>query len=196
MNGNAPHQPAPPVPLHCILGFNLIIDRIAVMRLIAAVGELQRAPAQSISILISSPGGDPAQAFYAYEILKASPIKIITHNVGSIHSAAVPIFLAGSQRLAVEHSTFLMHKTVHTPAPGTSYGLDHLDYSGTSVQADDARAIAIIADRTGQKPEAVKEWFSGQKLRSTEFALKHGFIEKVAPVQFSAESKFFQITVG
>jgi ATP-dependent protease ClpP protease subunit len=186
----------PQGPLHYIVGFNLMIDRIATMRLMAAIGVAAERGAKDITLCISSPGGAPDQAFYAYEMLKSYPVPIATHNVGSVHSAALPLFLAGSNRFAVPHASFLMHKTVHTPQVGTSYGIDHLDYSGSSIEADDERSIAIIVERTKQKSEIVRPWFSGQILRSTEFALEHGFIEKVTPVQFPAQSQFFQITVG
>jgi ATP-dependent Clp protease protease subunit len=193
MNGT-PNQP--PAILHYILGYNLLVDRFAIMRLLNGISEATNRGAQTITLCISSPGGDPAQAFYAYEMLKNYPVPIITHNVGSVHSAAIPIFLAGSRRRAVPHATFLMHKTVHTPAAGTSYGIEHLDYSSESVEADDERSIAIIAERTGQPVETVGGWILGQQLRSTEFALQHGFIEQVAPVEFPAQSQFFQIAVG
>jgi ATP-dependent protease ClpP protease subunit len=191
MNGNQP-----PNPLHYLLGFNLIIDRIAVMRLMAAVGAAMQQGAHTVTLCISSIGGSPEQAFYAYEILRALPIPITTHNVGAVHSAAMYIFLSGSKRFAVPNANFLMHKTIHSPPPGSSYGIDHLDYSGESIVADDERSVAIVAERTKQPIDKVRPWFSGQQLRSTEFALEHGFIEKVMPVQFPAQSQFFQVTVG
>ena len=98
MNGT-PNQP--PAILHYILGYNLLVDRFAIMRLLNGISEATNRGAQTITLCISSPGGDPAQAFYAYEMLKNYPVPIITHNVGSVHSAAIPIFLAGSRRRAV-----------------------------------------------------------------------------------------------
>lgn len=186
----------PQGPLHYILGFNLIIDRIATMRLMSAVAAATQQGAKSITLCISSIGGTPEQAFYAYELLKAYPIPITTHNVGAVHSAAMPLFLSGSKRFAVPNATFVMHKTVHTPPPGSSYGQDHLDYSAELINADDDRSIEIVVERTKQPIEDVRPWFSGQELRTNEFALKHGFIEKVMPVQFPAQSQFFQVAVG
>src|ERR1700688_1331485 len=186
----------PQGPLHYILGFNLLIDRISIMRLMTAVGIAGERGAKNITLCISSHGGMPDQAFYAYEMLKDCPIAITMHNGGSVHSAAMTIFLSRSNRFAVPHANFLMHKTVHTPQPGSSYGEDQIAYSGDSILADDNRSMSIIAERTGQPIETVSSWFSGQQLRSTEFALEHGFIEKVMPVQFPAQSQFFQVSVG
>lgn len=190
---NVPNPPQG--PLHYILGFNLIVERNAITRLVQAIAEAAARGAKSITLLISSPGGATDQGFYAYEVLKNFPVPISTHNVGWVHSAAMPIFLTGVHRFAVSNANFLMHKTVHTPQAGVSYGGDHLDCSGASIEADDARSIAIIAERINQPVETVQTWFLGQQLRSTEFALQHGLIEKIMPVQFPAQSQFFQIAL-
>src|SRR5262249_11887886 len=121
----------------------LYIDRLATMRLMSAVGLAIEKGAQSITLCISSNGGAPDQAFYVHELLKASPVPITTHNVGIVQSAAMIIFLAGSRRFAVPLSTFLMHKTVHNPPAGASYGQDLLDHSLESLNADDERAMAV-----------------------------------------------------
>jgi ATP-dependent Clp protease, protease subunit len=152
--------------------------------------------AQSITLCISSNGGAPDQAFYIYELLKASPIPITTHNVGIVHSAAMSIFLAGKNRFAVQHSNFLMHRAIHNPPAGTSYGQDLLDHSLESLHADDERAMAVVAERTGQPLKTVRRWFGGQQLRSTEFVEKHGIIHGVEPISFPAQSYFFQVMVG
>jgi hypothetical protein len=61
----------PQGPQHYVIGFNLIIDRIATMRLMSAVGGAMQQQAKAITICISSIGGSPEQAFYAYELLRA-----------------------------------------------------------------------------------------------------------------------------
>jgi ATP-dependent Clp protease, protease subunit len=181
----------PQGPLHYFIGFNLYIDRLSTLRLMSAIGVAIEKGAQSITLCMSSNGGAPDQAFYVYELLKGSPIPITTHNVGIVQSAAISIFLAGSTRFAVQHATFLMHRTVHNPQAGTSYGQDLLDHSLESLHADDERAMAV-----SQPLKTVRRWFGGQRLRSTDFATKHGFIHGVQPVSFPAQSYFFQVMVG
>jgi ATP-dependent Clp protease protease subunit len=102
--------PQPPQPRqHFIIGFNLAIDRIATMRLMTAVGIACERNATGITLCISSPGGAPEQAYYAYEILRQIPVPLITHNTGITHSAAVILFLAGNERYCTPGATFLMH---------------------------------------------------------------------------------------
>src|SRR6185437_16671946 len=105
----SPPQP-PPQPKHFYIGFNFFIDRIAIMKLIAAVNTF-RANALSITLCLSSNGGSTEQAFYAYEILRAMPVQIHTVNLGIVHSAANIIFMAGENRTASPESYFLFHQT-------------------------------------------------------------------------------------
>jgi ATP-dependent Clp protease, protease subunit len=185
-----------PQPVHYFIGFNLVIDRLATIRLMSAVGAAKDQGAQTITICISSVGGSPEQAFYAYEILRALPIPLTTHNVGTVQSAAVAIFMAGSTRYATPYSHFLLHETTHTSG-GTSYTPELLAYSADSVRADDARAAAIIAERTKQDLKKVKKWLTGQKLRTAEFAKTHGIIDDIKRVQIPPhQSYFFQVTLG
>jgi ATP-dependent Clp protease, protease subunit len=189
-------MPAAPRAAHFFIGFNLVIDRLATVRLLAAVGAARDQGAQTITICISSIGGSPEQAFYAYEILKAIPIPITTHNVGTVQSAAMMIFLAGSTRYATEHSHFLLHETTHTTA-GAAYTNELLRHSAESVRADDTRAIAIVAERTKQDPKVVKRWFAGQRLRTAKFARDHGIIDDIRIVRMPPhQSHFYQVTLA
>ena len=187
---------SPPLPPSFVLGFNFVIDRISTMRLMAAIGAAIEKQAPSVTICISSPGGAPDQAFYAYEILRALPIEIITHNVGTVASTAVTLFLAGSTRYAVENSVFLLHKTTHNPPPGTSYGVDQLEHSQESIAADDERAMVITGVQTGQPLKTVRRWFAGQKLRDSAFAKANGLISDIRPVAVPNNGQFFQITLS
>jgi ATP-dependent Clp protease, protease subunit len=185
---------APPrTPIHWVIGFNWIIDRVSTQRLLTAVGAALERGARHVTLCISSVGGAPEQALYAYEILRALPseVELTTHNVATVQSAAMILFLAGSKRLAVPNATFLMHKTTHNP--GTAVGAEHLSYGADSVRADDTSAMAIVADRTGRDLNTVRKWFRGQKIRDTTFAKGEGIITEVIPVNFPEQAQFFQV---
>ena len=67
-----------------------------------------------IYISMSSEGGMTRYAFTIYSFLKSlkdSGIKIITHNIGMVASAALIIFLVGNERYSNENSTFTIHGT-------------------------------------------------------------------------------------
>ncbi|HEU5436794.1 MAG TPA: ATP-dependent Clp protease proteolytic subunit, partial [Telluria sp.] len=65
--------------------------------------------ASSIELHLSSEGGNMTAGFALYFFLKSLPIPLITHNVGSIESIAVVIFLAGQKRYACPGTRFLVH---------------------------------------------------------------------------------------
>ena len=44
-----------------------------------------------------------------YNVMRAMPFKLITHNVGNVDSIGNAIFLAGVARYACPHSTFMFH---------------------------------------------------------------------------------------
>src|SRR5438067_2302454 len=74
---------------------------------------------KEIQILFSSLGGDVSEAFSLHNFLRALPVKLTMHCVGSVDSAAMSVFLAGEQRLCCPDSTFLFHDfTTNFPVPG------------------------------------------------------------------------------
>ncbi|RTZ39956.1 hypothetical protein EKL30_17005 [Candidimonas sp. SYP-B2681] len=65
--------------------------------------------AQRLELRISSLGGCLASGFAAYGLLRSLPVPVRTHNNGNVESAAVVIYLAGSERTAATHSRFVIH---------------------------------------------------------------------------------------
>jgi ATP-dependent protease ClpP protease subunit len=183
-------------PDHWVIGFNWVIDRKAAQALLTAVQQAADFPAtKTITLALSSPGGAPDQAFYVYEILVAlhSRVELVTHNVATVQSAAMTLFMAGSKRYSVPNATFLVHETTHnTGGPVT---IDHVTYGAASIEADDVRAMAIMEERTGKDAKTVRQWFKGQKLRDTAFASESNIISGVGPLQFTGSSKFHQIVL-
>jgi ATP-dependent protease ClpP protease subunit len=59
--------------------------------------------------MISTPGGSVMYGMNLYNVLRAFPIKLITHNVGNVDSMGNAVFLAGEERFACPHSTFMFH---------------------------------------------------------------------------------------
>lgn len=63
-------------------------------------------------VYVDSPGGCPRSAFAIYEALRASGKKVTTHAVNLVASAAVIIYLAGTERFATPYSQFLIHEVM------------------------------------------------------------------------------------
>ena len=55
---------------------------------------------QEVNLLMNTNGGSCAHGFQVYNVLKALPYKLITHNVGNVDSIGNVIFLAANERYA------------------------------------------------------------------------------------------------
>ena len=65
--------------------------------------------ATEIELHLSSEGGNMTAGFALYFFLKSLPVPLTTHNIGSVESVAVVIFLAGQKRYACPGTRFLIH---------------------------------------------------------------------------------------
>jgi ATP-dependent protease ClpP protease subunit len=65
--------------------------------------------ASQIELHLSTEGGNMTAGFALYFFLKSLPLPLTTHNVGSVESVGVVIFLAGSKRYACPGTRFLVH---------------------------------------------------------------------------------------
>ena len=85
-----PSLPAKPTRIH--IAFHWAIERVPVNKLLINVWGARNRGTQHVSICMSSPGGDPEVAFYAYNELRAIPdIELEMINVGAVQSAAVTV---------------------------------------------------------------------------------------------------------
>jgi len=77
--------------------------------LIAVLGEQANKGVDEVCLMISTPGGSVMNGLNLYDVLRALPLKLVTHNVGNVDSIGNAIFLAGEERYACPHSTFMFH---------------------------------------------------------------------------------------
>src|SRR5882724_9983921 len=92
------------------LNFCCPITQAAVQTIMAACADaIRQFNPRRLYLSFSSTGGEIAAGIGLYNFLKALPVRVVTHNVGSVVSIAVVIFLAGEERYAVPTSTFLFH---------------------------------------------------------------------------------------
>ncbi len=89
------------------------VNAASVNRLMQIVdNELAIGRVEEIDILISSTGGDTGSGIAAYNYLRALPgsIKVKTHNLSAIASAAILLFCAGKERSTSPIAQFTIHQ--------------------------------------------------------------------------------------
>ena len=93
-----------------MLTYNFIdnIDNESINRMIYRINSVDN-PIDCLKLNISSLGGSVTSAITLYNFLKKLPFKVVTHNLGEVTSAAVIMYLAGSERTAEKVSKFIIH---------------------------------------------------------------------------------------
>jgi ATP-dependent protease ClpP protease subunit len=183
-----------PIQKHYYLGFNYAIDRQAITNLLAAAQQAVSLNALSVTILLTSNGGAPDQALYAYEILTALPIPLHTHAIGSVQSAAMTLFMAGERRTASPGANFLFHDTVLNTGAAALLRYDDLIGHAAAIVQNDAWSHELIARELNRPVEEVAKWFVGQHPRDTKFALENGVIQNVEALVIAPQAEFVQVS--
>lgn len=135
--------------------------------------------ASEIELHLSSEGGNMTAGFALYFFLKSLPIPFTTHNIGSVESIAVVVFLAGHKRYACPGTRFLVHSL--NWGFGNLVAADHARVTEWRECLDfDAERYASIfeeATREGSAPDDIRtHLFGGARLFDAEQALKAGIV--------------------
>lgn len=180
----------PPTPQRVYLVFSVSITPQTATKLLLECAGWANQGVKEIYLLFASCGGNVAAGIAAYNALRALPVKLITHNIGNVDSVANIIFLAGQERLAAPHATFMFHGVafdfsgaVHADQPRLTDKLD-------TITAEHKKMAAIINERG--KFDAKDEplaFFSAQATKDAKYAFSHGIIHKIEHHQIPSGSR-------
>jgi ATP-dependent protease ClpP protease subunit len=137
--------------------------------------------ASEIELHLSTEGGNMTAGFALYFFLKSLPLPLTTHNIGSVESVGVVIFLAGQKRYACPGTRFLVH-----PLHWGFGNLVAADHSRISEWRDcldfDAERYALIFDEAthgASAPTDIRNLLtSNARLFDPAQALEAGIIHK------------------
>lgn len=139
-----------PGKLH-IVHFSPIITEPSVAALIHAIEFLMSNGAHRICLAISSNGGSMKDAFEVHNYLKSLHIdELQTHNVGTVGSAAIMPFVAGSVRYASRNSGFMIHgpNIPLSGAQGVTLTRPLIDEYGDSAKSFHRQMAVTVANET------------------------------------------------
>jgi ATP-dependent protease ClpP protease subunit len=107
MDTQPPAPPPPPRPV--VIYFCAPIIHPATTRFRSALCKAVDLQVPSITVFMSSTGGMVDEGMSLYGFIRSLPVDITIHNIGSIDSIALAVYLAAARRLANPDATFLMH---------------------------------------------------------------------------------------
>lgn len=136
--------------------------------------------ASGLVLNIATMGGECSYGFTMYNFVRALPIPVHTHNLGTVESMGNIIFLAGDRRTACNHSKFLFHP-FHWHVQGA---VDHSRMSEYAMSLDyDLQLYArIVSERTqaaAEKLEIEKYLIAAPRILDPQQAITAGLIHAV-----------------
>lgn len=139
---------------------------------------------QEVHLLLSTPGGSVMSGMNLYNVLRALPFKLVTHNVGNVDSIGNAVFLAGEDRYACPHSTFMFHGVGFDGSGRLDEKLlrERLD----GVLADQKRIASIIEERSNLTPEQIEPLFREAQTKDATYAVGAGIVHEIKDVEITA----------
>src|SRR6202035_1991872 len=98
-----------PTPETVYVSFSAEINPNTTEALIGALAQCANQRVPEVYLMISTAGGNVMNGMNLYNVLRAMPFRLTTHNVGNIDSIGNPVFLAGGTRYACPQATFMFH---------------------------------------------------------------------------------------
>lgn len=135
-----------------------------------------------VCLLLSTPGGMVMNGMNLYNVLRAMPFRLATHNVGNVDSIGNAIFLAGEHRCACPHSTFMFHG-VGFDGAGMRLEEKLLRERLEGILADQKRIATIIEERTNLEAEQIEPLFREASVRDATYAVSVGIVHEVKDVE-------------
>jgi ATP-dependent protease ClpP protease subunit len=167
------------------LSFSAEINPSTTETLISAMAQLCNTGATEINLLLSTPGGSVTHGFNVYNVLRALPAKIITHNVGNVDSIGNVIFLAGVERRACPNSTFMFHGVEFDVTGSVRLVDNNLREYLDSIAADHTRIGAVIGQHTGLKQTDVVDLFKEARTKDAQWAQRVGMVHTISEPKVS-----------
>jgi ATP-dependent Clp protease protease subunit len=165
------------------VSFSAEINPSTTEGLIAAMSALCNQGATEINILLSTPGGSVMHGITIYNTLRALPVKIITHNMGNVDSIGNVLFLAGSERYACAHSTFMFHGVGFDLAGSLRLEDKMLRERLDSIASDHKRIGDIIGKHSTLQTGDVVQLFTEARTKDAAWAQSVGLINAVREPQ-------------
>ncbi len=161
--------------------------------LIAVLAEQANRQVEEVYLMLSTPGGSVMHGMTLYNTMRAFPFRLITHNVGNVDSIGNAIFLAGAQRYACPHSTFMFHGVGFDITNPERQEEKTLRERMNAILQDQRRIGSIIEQRTNLNNAKVRNLFREARTKDADYALSVGIIHEIRDVEIPTGSPIISL---
>ena len=180
--------PAGAIPPVVYVSFSAEINPNTTESLIATVSNIVNQGVPRIYLLLSTPGGSVMHGMTLYNVLRGLPVELTTHNVGNVDSIGNAIFLAGRNRFACQHSTFMFHGVGFDIQAGGRLEEKLLRERLGTILSDQQRIGSILEERTRLRHNQVRSLFREAQTKDAAYAVSCGIVDEIRDVDIPAGS--------
>ena len=191
-----PPAPKPAAPNQRLyISFLADINPITASALMGTIGQhMNKNPGtfRELHLLLSTMGGQVGAGISLYNMLMGLPVKVITHNTGTVDSIGNVVFLAGAERYAAKISSFMFHGVgfdVQNQRLEEKLLVERLD----TLKNDQNLIADIIVQRTKIRAQEAKDLFLQAGFLRANEAKDRGIIDDIRQVKVPKGAPFLQL---
>jgi ATP-dependent Clp protease, protease subunit len=132
----------------------------------------------TLYVLFSTNGGDVSAGFVLYNFLRALPLKIVMHNVGSVDSIGNVIFMAGQERYVTPNGTFLIHR-VKSTTNNDNAEVSYIHEKLSTIVTEEKKIKSVFMERSRMPSDEFEARFAKGELQDADYAIKHGLADEI-----------------
>ena len=168
---------------HCIY-FSTDITQEKTNDFAKFITEIQRKDAQKLTMAFNSIGGNVNAGIMMHNLIRSLPnkVEVEVHNIGTVGSIAIPIFLAADVRKANPFSSFVFHGSGHTTNGVTMEARKIKDLLATT-EENNKMISGMICDRTNLEEATVSDLIGGEVTKNATWAEENGLVSEVSEFQ-------------
>jgi len=155
------------------------VNRTTTENLLSILADVANAKVKQVCLMISTSGGSIAEGITLYNILRAFPFLLVTHNIGNVDSIGNVIFLAGKKRYACPHSVFSFHSAGYEVAPHTRFEEGLLKNELRRLHDKNSIVSTIMQERTKLRRREIDQLFLEFASKDAVFAQSKGIIHSI-----------------
>jgi ATP-dependent Clp protease, protease subunit len=147
----------------------------------------------TIRINIACGGGDLVAGFALFNELKEFPVKIITHNVATVDSAAILFFMVGTERVACAQAGFHFHQPAWTFASKDQLSSTTVADARRWLETYQKMMCDIVSADTNMSADDVRGMMDKGATLTAKEALKVGLVHNISEPNFPQDARWHQI---
>jgi len=176
------------VPNIVYVSFSAEINANTTEAMLALMANCANQGVPEVYLLLSTPGGVVMNGLNLYNMLRAMPFRLTTHNVGNVDSIGNAVFLAGERRYASRHSTIMFHGAGFDFPQGMRFEEKLCRERLANILSDHKRIGSILQERTNLTAAQTRGLFREAQTKDAAFAVGCGIVHEIREAQIPSGS--------